>query len=179
MPPLPITIVFFLTGFAVWANALYFLGVGAKRGEGAPDPIRAVGWITLLAGLSDFVQAFYIMAARPAPLGPASVLIAGLVIFYAGFFSFLGITEVMGLDLRPLGNVAVGVAIVPLVYCNVFAGGWMFLSILIAWLVAFLAVALTTYGRLAGRALGGILLVTAIYTFWVPASLVALGQAIP
>ncbi len=85
-------------------------------------PCFPVGWITLLAGLSDFAQAFYLMAARPAPLGGASVLISGLVIFYASFFTFLGITEIRGLDLRPLGNVAFAVALVPLPYRQVFSG---------------------------------------------------------
>ena len=173
----PITIVFFLTGIAVWANALYFLGIGAKAKDGGSDPLTAVGWITLLAGLSNFGQAIYIMAARP--LGNASVLLAGLVIFYAGFFSFLGITEIRGLDLRVLGNVSVSVAVVPLFYWSFFAGGWMFRSILIVWVVAFLSIAATTYGRFNPKVLGGILAVTAIYTFWVPAVILALGKTIP
>jgi hypothetical protein len=180
LPALPITIIFFLTGLAVWANAMYFLGIGAKpASDTAPNPLTSVGWITLLAGLSNFVQAFYIMAARPAPLGAASVLLAGLVVFYAGFFTFLGITEIRGLDLRPMGNVSFAVAIVPLFYWQFFAGGWMFRSILIVWFVAFLAVTATTYGRLMPRVLGLILLATAIYTFFVPAILLATGNTIP
>ncbi len=180
MPPLPITIVFFLTGIAVWANGLFFLGVGSKpAGENAPNPLVAVGWITLLAGLSDFAQAFYLMAARPAPLGGASVLISGLVIFYAGFFTFLGITEIRGLDLRPLGNVAVAVALVPLPYWQVFSGGWMLRSILVVWVIAFLSVAATTYGKLNPKLLGAILVGTAIYTFWIPAWILTTGNAIP
>ena len=51
MPALPITIVFFLTGIAVWANALFFLGIGSKpASDDASNPLVAVGWITLLAG---------------------------------------------------------------------------------------------------------------------------------
>ena len=180
MPALPITIVFFLTGIAVWANALFFLGMGAKPAEeGGSNPLKGVGWITLLAGLSDFAQAFYLMAARPAPLGSGAVLLAGLVVFYAGFFTYLGITEILGLDLRPMGNVAIAVAIVPLPFWQFFAGGWMFRSILAVWVVAFLAVAATTYGKLNPRLLGLILLVTAIYTFWVPGWILATGNLIP
>lgn len=180
MPALPITIVFFLTGIAVWANALFFLGVGSKpASDDASNPLVAVGWITLLAGLSDFAQAFYIMAARPAPLGAASVLISGLVIFYAGFFTFLGITEIRGLDLRPIGNVAFAVALVPLPFWQVFTGGWMLRSILVVWVIAFLAVTATTYGKLNPKILGAILLATAVYTFWIPAWILVTGNAIP
>ena len=119
------------------------------------------------------------MAARPAPLGGASVLISGLVIFYAGFFTFLGITEIRGLDLRPIGNVAFAVALVPLPFWQVFTGGWMLRSILVVWVIAFLAVSATTYGKLNPRILGAILLATAVYTFWIPAWILVTGNAIP
>lgn len=175
----PITIVLFLTGIAVWANALFFLGVGANPGEGGSNPLKAVGWISLIAGLSNFGQAIYIMAARPAPLGDNAVLLAGLVIFYAAFFTFLGITEILGLDLRPLGNVSLAVAVVPLFYWDFFAGGWMFRSILVIWAVAFLSIALTTYGKFRPQLLGLTLLGTAVYTFWTPGVILALGKAIP
>lgn len=173
----PITIVFFLTGIAVWANALYFLGIGADRQEGGSDPLKAVGWISLLAGLSNFVQAIYIMAARP--LDDASVLLAGLVIFYAGFFALLGITEILGLDLRVIGNVSAAVAIVPLFFWEFFTPGWMFRSILIVWAVVFLAITGTTYGRVSAKITGALLVGTAVYTFWVPAVILALGNKIP
>lgn len=173
----PITIVFFLTGIAVWANALYFLGVGAARKEGGTDPLAAVGWLTLVVGLADFVQAFDIMSNQLA--GDASILVSGLVSIYAGFFTFLGITEIRGMDLRPLGNVSLAVAVVPLFYWNFFAGGWMFRSILLVWAVVFLAITATTYGKLGPKVLGVLLVVTAVYTFWVPAIILALGRAIP
>ena len=69
----PITIVFFVSGMAVWANAMYFLGVGADRKEGGADPLKSVGWVTLTAGLVDFVQAFAIMSNQLA--GDAWVLL--------------------------------------------------------------------------------------------------------
>jgi len=84
----PIAIVFFLTGIAVWANALYFLGVAAQRAEGGSDPVKAVGWITLVAGLSDFLQVLVI--------GSGNNLLGGLVVFYAAFFTLLGIAEIAG-----------------------------------------------------------------------------------
>ena len=175
----PITIVFFLTGIAVWANALYFLGIGATQQEGGADPLKSVGWISLIAGLSNFGQAVYIMGARPDPLGDNAVLLAGLVIFYAAFFTFLGITEILGLDLRVLGNVSAAVALVPLFYWEFFEGSWMFRSILIVWAIVFMAIAMTTYGKVKAKITGSLLVGTAVYTFWVPAVILALGNEIP
>lgn len=177
-PPLPITIVFFLTGIAVWANGLFFLGVGADSNNGS-NPLRSVGVISVVAGIADFIQAFYLMSSRPAPLGGAAVLLAGLVIFYAAFFTLLGVTEIFGLDLRPLGNVSAAVALAPLLFWQFFAGGWMFRSILIFWAITFLAITATTYGKFQPKALGGILVATAVYTFWVPAWILATGNTIP
>lgn len=167
----PIAVVFFLTGIAVWANALYFLGVAARTQEGGTDPLRAVGWITLIAGLSNFWQVRWI--------SEQDNLLAGLVVFYAAFFTLLGIVEIMGLDLRIVGNVSLAVAIVPLFFWDFLSGSWMLQSVLVVWAVAFLAITATTYGRLNPKALGAILVVTAVYTFWVPAVILALGQQIP
>jgi hypothetical protein len=167
----PIAIVFFLTGIAVWANGLYFLGVAAKRAEGGSDPVKAVGWITLVAGLSDFLQVLVI--------GSGNNLLGGLVVFYAAFFTLLGIAEIAGLDLRVVGNVSAAVAIVPLFYWDFVSGSWMLQSILVVWAVVFLAITATTYGRFSARGLGALLVGTAVYTFWLPAVLLALGNEIP
>lgn len=176
----PITVVFISTGLAVWVNALYFLGLGASRSDDSrPDPLIGVGWVSTAAGAIDLLMASYILAARPTPLGDASVVLAGLVAFYGMFFLALGISEIRGHDLRPVGNLAVAVAIVPLFWWKFFEDGWMFRSILIVWLVAFLAVAGTTYGKVKGRALGGILLATSGYTFFAPVAILATGNAIP
>ena len=176
----PITVVFIATGLAVWMNALYFLGIGAGRSDDkSPDPLVSVGWVSAAAGIIDLIMASYIIVVRPAPLGDASVVLAGLVAFYGMFFLALGITEIRGLDLRPIGNLAIAVAIVPLFWWKFFEGGWMFRSILLVWLVAFLAVAGTTYGKINGKALGNVLLLTAGYTFFAPVAILATGNAIP
>lgn len=174
----PITVVFIASGLAVWLNALYFLGIGAKRADDkSPDPLVTVGWVSIAAGLVDLLSATYILAVRP--LGDASVVLAGLVVFYGMFFLALGIAEVRGLDLRPIGNLAIAVAIVPLFWWKFFEGGWMFRSILVVWLVAFLAIAATTHGKFQARPLGLTLLGTAAYTFFAPVAILAMGQAIP
>jgi hypothetical protein len=158
-------------------NAFYFLGIGAKQEPEGPNPLVTVGWASIIGGIVGLVQSTYIMVARP--LDDASVVLAGLVAVYGGFFLLLGITEVLGLDLRQIGNLAIAVAIVPLFWWQFFEGGWMFRSILIVWAVAFLAIAATTYGKLPGRLLGFILLITAVYTFFVPPIMLALGYSIP
>ena len=175
----PITIVFFVSGMAVWANAMYFLGVGADRKEGGADPLKSVGWVTLTAGLVDFVQAFAIMSNQLAGEAEASILLAGLVSIYALFFTFLGITEVLGLDLRPLGNVCIAIALVPMFYFDFFTGSWMFQSILLIWVVTFATIAGVTYGKVQPKVLAFVLFVTALYTFWTPAVILALGNEIP
>ena len=173
----PITVIFVISGLAVWVNGLAFLGVGAKPAdeEGA-DPLVTVGWITLLAGVLDLLQAAVIIGTVP---GPTGIPLGGLVTFYGTFFTGLGISLIKGLDLRPIGNLAVAVAIVPLFWWKFFDGSWMFQSILVVWVIAFLAVAATTYGKLPGRVLGAILTVTSVYTFLVPAAILALGETIP
>jgi hypothetical protein len=175
----PITIVFFVSGIAVWANAMYFLGVGADRKEGSADPLKSVGWVTLTAGLVDFVQAFAIMSNQLA--GEVSIVLAGLVSIYALFFTFLGITEVLGLDLRPLGNVCIAVALVPLFYLDFFntIDSWMFQSIILIWAVVFLAITGVAYGKVRPKILAYLLFLTALYTFWTPAVILALGNEIP
>ena len=54
-----------------------------------------------------------------------------------------------------------------------------FCSYLIVWFVVFLGVTATTYGRLNAKVLGLLLAVTATYTFWLPAIILALGNEIP
>ncbi|QNK80075.1 hypothetical protein [Nakamurella sp. PAMC28650] len=177
----PISIVFVTTGLAVWVIGLAFLGIGAKPSEeeGASNPMTTVGWIALIAGIVDIVQAAYIMAVQPAPLGALSEVLAGLVMFYGAFFTLLGTSLVKGLDLRPVANLSAAVAVVPLFWWQFFAGGWMFRSILVVWLIVFGSVTLTVYGKLSGKILGAMLVFTALYTFLTPAVILALGHFIP
>ncbi len=170
----PISLVFIGTGLAVWLNGLYFLGIGSDKQEGSGDPLTSVGWASLVAGIVNLASGWYILT-----LGDGLIVLAGLITFYGLFFVLLGITEIAGLDLRVVGNMAVAVAIVPLFWWDFFAGGWMFRSFLLVWVVAFLAITMTTYGRLEAKNLGAILVGTAIYTFWVPIIILALGNTIP
>ena len=147
----PITIVFIATGLVVWLNALYFLGVGADERDGK-NPLVGIGHASLVVGLLNLVQAVYIMWARPLEGG--DVVLAGLIVFYGLFFVVLGKAEMEGWDLRVVGNLAVPTAILPLFWWDALPGEWMLRSILIVWLVAFGAIALTTYGKVQAKILG-------------------------
>ncbi|NBH06093.1 hypothetical protein [Amycolatopsis sp. SID8362] len=169
-----------ITGLAVWLNGLAFLGIGAKEKPDGPSPLVTVGWVTLVAGIVDLANAVWIVQKLfGGAAGDTGVRLAGLVTFYGLFFVALGIALVKGLDLQPIGNLAIGVALVPLAWWSFFDGGWMFKSILVVWVVAFLAVAALIYDRLKPRVLGGILVLTSLYTFLLPAALLGAGVAIP
>ena len=179
----PISVVFVISGLAVWLNGLAFLGLGAKQEEGQPSPLVTVGWVTLVAGIVDLTNAVWIIQKLFATKAASDigVTLGGLITFYGLFFLALGVTLIKGLDLKPIGNLAIGVALVPLAWLP-FAntvdgdGNIMFQSILIVWVVAFLSVAAVTYGKLKGQILGGVLTFTSLYTFLLPAALIGMGK---
>lgn len=176
----PITVVFVISGLAVWLNGLAFAGIGAKQEQGAPSPLVTVGWVTLTAGIVDLANAVWIVQKLfGGTSSDVGVRLAGLVTFYGIFFLALGVSLVKGLDLKPIANLAIAVALVPLAWIPFFDGGWMFKSILIVWVVAFLSVAGLIYGRLKPTVLGAVLVATSIYTFLLPAALLGSGHSIP
>ncbi len=175
----PITIVFVITGLAVWLIAFQFLGIGAKPAADGPDPSVTVGAATFVAGVVDLIEAVYIMAVRPEPLGLGAVVLSGLVAFYGLFFTLVGWALARGLDLQPVANLAIAVAVAPLFWWKFFNGGWMFHSILILWVATFLCVTATIYGKLRPKLLGVVLLGTSVYAFFTPAIILALGHKIP
>jgi hypothetical protein len=190
----PVAVILSLTGLAVWAEGLYFLGIGAKprTGLGVPpqpagaaavpkplsDPLRAVGMIMFIAGLSDLVQTVYVISSKP--LGtPDTVILAGMLAIPSGWFTYLGISQVLELDMRPVGNVAVAVALVPLFWWNFFSDSRMIQSDLIVWGLAFLAATAHSYGFLPNRVFGGWLVLVSLYAFFLQPVLWALGHPLP
>ena len=160
----PITMVFIITGLAVFTQAMFFLGIGASAEEGKKSPIIPVGYISVIAGIVNLVVGLYVTVVRPIDDDP-SLLLAGLIGFYGLFFLALGLAEILSLDLRVVGNLAIPTAIVPLFWISFFSDTQWTL-ILIWWVVTFLAITLTTYGKLQARVLGIILMITAIFTFF-------------
>ena len=164
----PITMVFIITGLAVFTQEMFFLGIGASAEEGKKSPIVPVGYISVIAGIVNLVIGFYITVVRPLDADAASkdsLLLAGLIGFYGLFFLVLGLAEILDMDLRVVGNLAIPTAILPLFWINFFSATQWTL-ILIWWVVTFLAITLTTYGKLQARVLGIILMITAIFTFF-------------
>ena len=155
----PITMVFIITGLAVFTQAMFFLGIGASAEEGKKSPIVPVGYISVIAGIINLVVGLYITVVRPLDADP-SLLLAGLIGFYGLFFLALGLAEILDMDLRVIGNLAIPTAILPLFWINFFSDTQWTL-ILIWWVVT-----LTTYGKLQARVLGIILMITAIFTFF-------------
>jgi hypothetical protein len=160
---------------AAWVNALYFLGMGAKAAQGGANPLKTVGWISLVSGLGAFVVVWYLLVNRPAPLGDNSVAVAGLASIYVLFFVALGAVEIGGLDLKPIANLSIAIAVASLPFIPFFAGSILLQSIMVVWTVAFALVATTVYGRTPAQWLGLWLVVTAIWTFWLPAVMISLG----
>ena len=174
----PITMVFIITGLAVFTQAMFFLGIGASAEEGKKSPIIPVGYISVIAGIVDLVVGIYITVVRPIEADP-SLLLAGLIGFYGLFFIALGLAEILGLDLRVIGNLAIPTAILPLFWINFFSGSTTFTLILIWWTIAFLSITLTTYGKLQARALGVILMLTALFTFFLVPVFLVMGWNLP
>ena len=174
----PITMVFVITGLAVFVQAMFFLGIGANAADGKKSPIVSTGWIALVAGIVDLLVGLYITAVRPIDADP-SLLLAGLIAFYGLFFVALGLTEILDLDLRVVGNLAIPTAILPLAWLKFFSGSTTFTLIIVWWLIAFLSITLTTYGKMKPKVLGIILMITALFTFFLIPVLLVLGIAIP
>ncbi|GAY08872.1 hypothetical protein [Pseudonocardia sp. N23] len=180
----PIILVFTVTGSALFVISAFFLGWGAKADDAGSNPLKTVGAIATAAGIVDLLSALYIVtrstvpaaagvwpsaaAADAAAAANAPLLIGGLVGFYGLFFTSVGLAAFLGMDLRPIANLAIPVALVPLAWLPVFSGSIFFQSTLIVWVVAFLSVTATVYGKLPAKALGAILLLTALYTFFLP-----------
>ncbi|CAB4929449.1 unannotated protein [freshwater metagenome] len=174
----PITMAFVVTGLAVFLQAMYFLGVGASASAGKKSPILGVGYVSVIAGVIDLVVGVYITMGRPLDSdtdGTSSLLLAGLLSFYGMFFVALGLTEILDLDLRVIGNMAIPTAILPLAWIHFFSGSTTFILILIWWAITFLAIALTTYGKMQGKVLGIILMITSLLTFFLVPVAWALG----
>jgi hypothetical protein len=176
----PIILVFTVTGSALFVISCFFLGWGAKADDAGSNPLKTVGWIAMVAGVVDLLSAIYIVSRSGLPAAAnataeaaatasnGALLLGGLVGFYGLFFTSVGAAAYFGLDLRPVANLAVPVGLVPLAFWSFFAGSNLLHSILIVWVIAFLSVTATVYGKLPAKALGAILLITTIWTFFLP-----------
>jgi hypothetical protein len=110
-------------------------------------------------------------------VGGNGVAVAALATLYASFFTVLGMSLIWGLDLRPIANICLPIAFGSLPFITKFFDkDLLFQSIMVVWTVAFVAIFLTVYGRFQAKWLGWILLFTAVWTFFLPALRIALGE---
>ncbi|RTL66605.1 MAG: hypothetical protein EKK42_17350 [Pseudonocardiaceae bacterium] len=186
----PVILVFTVTGSALFVISCFFLGWGAKADDSGSNPLKTVGWIGMVAGIVDLLSALYIVtrsglpaaagtsAADAATASNGALLLGGLVGFYGLFFTSVGAAAFWGLDLRPIANLAIPVGLVPIAFWGFFEGSTLLHSILIVWLVAFWSVTATVYGKLPAKVLGAILLITAIWTFFLPVVLLVTRGAL-
>lgn len=170
--PLPLTLLLVAAGLAAWANGMFFLGIGATPAEGSANPAKTVGVISLVSGIAMFVNVGYMIFI----VGGNGVAVAALATLYASFFTMLGVSLIWGLDLRPIANISLPIAVGSLPFITKFFDhDLLFQSVMIVWTVAFVAIFLTVYGKFQAKWLGWILLVTALWTFFLPALRIAMG----
>ncbi len=169
---MPLTIFFAFLGICSWVNGLYFLGVGAKPAEGASDPRKTVGWVSLLTGLGIFSQALYWLVTKA--LGDLSTGISGLASAFAFVLMVLGIVQLLALDLRPVGHMAFWVGIYTVVFIYITRGSLVLWTSMAVWAITLFVITAVTHGKLSAKVLGWLLLIWAIWTTIVPATMINL-----
>lgn len=169
---MPLTMFFGFLGIGSWANALYFLGVGAKPAEGGPDPVKTVGWISLLTGLGIISQALYWLMTKA--LGDLTIGISGLASAFAFVWMVLGVVQLLGLDLRPVGHMAFWVGSYTVFFIYITRGSLVLWTTMAVWTITLFAITAVTHGKLSAKILGWLLLVWAVWTTIVPATMINL-----
>jgi hypothetical protein len=172
---LSVAVIFFTYATGAFVIGVYLLGIRAEESDdGGKGLLYSIGWVELLVGLFLAVQTIILVETAGLPT------LAGIVGLFALFFTALGIALVKGADLRPVGTIAfvIGMFAWLYVFFDGFNDTFFFQSNAIVWSVAFLAIAAFTYGMLEAKALGAILVVTAIWG-WLPALYLAVDASIP
>jgi hypothetical protein len=172
---LPLSIALVALGMAAFANGMFFAGYGSEPAEGGAHPVKTVGVISLVAGL----LAFWTAGIMAFVIGGPGIAVAGLLTLYAMFFTTLGITAWQGLDLKPIANICIVIAIgsLPYIFFKGFDKDLLFQSTMVVWTIAFAAIWAVVYGKwgIQAKWLGWILIVTSIWTFFLPALRLVMG----
>ncbi len=152
--------------FALWANALYLLGVADKPvSEGAPSPAKtvALGGTVMGAATLLFASVWFIVG-RPlgAELVEATVILAGITGMYGLLLLGVFLAQVLGLDGRPLGHLCLMVAAFQLIYLAAVARTfgltsvhvWLVEAVLASYVVLLVLFWALFYGRISARPVG-------------------------
>lgn len=180
MDPLPIAMVGL--NFALWANAMNLLGIGAgPTEEGAPDPTKTVGVAGSLIGAITLVFAsiWYVIGR---PFGADAVEVTGILSATTGMYGLLWIgvfaAQVRGWDLRPVGNLCVLLLGLQIILMIAFARtvgltslhAWLVEAVLLSYVILLYLFRQLTFGKVGARPVGLWLIVTVIGTtylmFW-------------
>lgn len=171
---LALTMMFVALGLAAWANGLFFLGYGAEPAEGGAHPVRTVGVISFIAGLAGFATVIWVGFV----VGGPGIAVMALATPYAFFFTALGLSAWMSLDLKPIANISLVIAVwsLPFIGFAAFDKDILLQSTMVVWTVAFALVWAVVYGKAKANILGWWLVLTAIWTFFLPALRIATGS---
>lgn len=171
---LALTMMFVAFGLAAWANGLFFIGYGAEPAEGGAHPVKTVGVISFIAGLTGFATVIW----AGFVVGGPGIAVMALATVYALFFTALGLTAWLALDLKPIANICLVIAVWSLPFIG-FAGfdkDLLSQASMIIWFVAFALIWAVVYGKMKANWLGWWLVLTAIVTFFIPALRIATGS---
>jgi hypothetical protein len=179
----PITIGMVGLSFALWANALFLMGVDAEPATvGAPSPVKAVAAVgsTIGAITLTFMSLFLVIAA---PLGSdatsakVQLLFSAISGMYGLQFLGLAIVQFKDFDLRVFGNIAllgVPLQILEMIllasYANDAGMSTTHLlaqeAVLLSFTALGLGIWLGTHGKIALRYVGMLALVALLGTWY-------------
>lgn len=171
---LALTMMFLSFGLAAWANGLFFIGYGAEPAEGGAHPVKTVGVISFIAGLAGWATVIWVGFV----VGGPGIAVMALATAYALFFTALGLTAWLNLDLKPIANICIVIALWSLPFIG-FAGfdkDLLSQSSMVIWAIAFGLIWAVVYGKAKASWLGWWLLLTAVWTFFIPALRIATGS---
>ena len=156
--------------FFILANAMLHLNPDRSKVS-----VVSVGTVGLVTGII-FLANVYEMMSGPDNLGPLTNFVAALGTMYGFFFTTVGINQMLGVKQNVLGPIAILIGWMTLaigVFWLMLPGHpWVYhFSITLVWFIAMNLAGLYQVGKMPEKVLGYWLLLTAVYTFAIPAFL--------
>jgi hypothetical protein len=163
--------------FALFANALYLLGIDSDRPEGQSDPAKTVGVAGSLIGALGllFASAWFVIGAPFGREGQAAA-VQLLFTIITGMYGFIWLgaafAQIFGWDLRPVGNLALLCLIIQVFAMVVLASWGITLNTLLIELVWFSYVLVlagfwaATHGKISTRLVGYACLLAFVLDFY-------------
>ena len=172
---------------ALWVYGVVFLTIGGY-GLGYCDE-KGVGIVCLVGGLINTTLAILLilLSVLGSWLGiggglESFYIIIGLLIFHFGIPALtVGWGNLHGIDPRGASVAGVYIALFILVYAPFFImlNMWWFAVNVISWSWVVFSFVLVVYGKLSPKIMGWTFIIEAIYTTFIPASILMLGLPLP